>query len=880
MTFFLLLSILGAGVQGPFINKTFIEPEENSNLLFLEKGTVDAGIPQDLQETSTNRFVVKFDHPITENDRSLLKQNGLIVEGYLPDYAFLVTCKKDNVASLMNRKSLSWASPYKAEWKAAPSLFGNENLPDTIHVWLFNDALVNEISEEIKTNLGAVVYSSHDGLNKTLLISIDRSRIMELASLNAVRWIEPFYAPEFFNDNAQWVLQSWKENIRDLWTRGLDGTGVVASTGDAGLTTTHVMFRDSTTTITTWGDFPDHRKVIAYQPSAAGAVFGDDPSVDYHGTHTACTVCGEDSYWGGTSPYDGMAPGAKLYFVDVGNNASGIAYPADYNDMYLMPRNGNQGGKAKLMSNSWGSGGALRSYDIPSRQTDEFIWNHPDFLIFYSAGNSGGSGISPPATAKNIVTVGATGNGYSATTPASFSSLGPTADGRLKPTITAPGMLMSANGGGTDSYQFMEGTSMSSPAAAGICVLLAQYFREGWYPSGTNTFKSQDSLDPSAALLKALLINSAIADFSNPIPNNSVGWGRICLDSVLYFQGATKQLFVHDNTTGLETGDDAVYLVDVTGKDWPLRATLVWSDPPPEISALKKLVNDLDIQAESPTGKIYKGSVFADGFSTTGGTKDATNVEECIRINKPELGTWKIHVLAANVPQGPQPYALALTGVLEPKEVSFEVSGTRIDDSSSPSPNKAIDPGESVLIFPRLFNKGNVEAANVNATIACSDSNLTVTDSSAEYGTIQTNVYAEGSGFAVTLSPDASPGDTLGFVLIAESNGGSEIDTVLFQTIVGLSGIEEKRPEAVPVISCPFVLKQGSKIHLELPGNQRVVLEIFDVTGRRVELLANGNYNAGTHEFVVQDRKTQGVYFIFFNTNGHQQRIKTIVLGH
>src|SRR5690606_31361767 len=106
----------------------------------------------------------------------------------------------------------------------------------------------------------------------------------------------------------------------------------------------------------------------------------------------------------------------------------------------------------------------------------------------YAAGNAGPSTqtVGSPGTAKNVLTVGATENyrpdidtqSDNPNTVANFSSRGPTADGRIKPDVVAPGtwiLSMRASqapdnsfwGTFNSDYAFMGGTSMATPLTAG-----------------------------------------------------------------------------------------------------------------------------------------------------------------------------------------------------------------------------------------------------------------------------------------------------------------------------------------------------------------------------------------------------------------------------
>lgn len=130
---------------------------------------------------------------------------------------------------------------------------------------------------------------------------------------------------------------------------------------------------------------------------------------------------------------------------------------------------------------------------------------------------------------------------------ASFSSFGPTADGRIKPDIVAPGELVSAASADMDAAYAnaptcgtsrKAGTSMATPMVAGHTAILRQYFMDGFYPSGA---PGNAAYLPSGPLMKGVMLGGACDMQGNteqylPLeesPSMRQGFGRFCMCNAL-----------------------------------------------------------------------------------------------------------------------------------------------------------------------------------------------------------------------------------------------------------------------------------------------------------------------------------------------------------
>jgi len=116
-------------------------------------------------------------------------------------------------------------------------------------------------------------------------------------------------------------------------------------------------------------------------------------------------------------------------------------------------------------------------------------------LVVNAAGNEFQNSweiIGAPADAERILTVGSVNptTGYIS----SFSSVGPTSDGRLKPDVCAPGELLYPEEDGDDNYKAIQGTSFATPLVCGFAACVRQLHPE-W-----NTQKLWEEIRKSGSL--------------------------------------------------------------------------------------------------------------------------------------------------------------------------------------------------------------------------------------------------------------------------------------------------------------------------------------------------------------------------------------------
>ena len=650
-------------------------------------------------------YIIQTYGPITEDWRNELALNGVEIVSYIPDNAYLVRLSDDQVERVSGLSSVRWLGDYQPAYKIAPELNKADGKVD-LSIMLFPSATNNWVVTLMKENCGEIIDLVHNDKANVVQMRIDSSFISTLAAMPEVMWIAQFSQPTIDNDTSMPFVQN--RGTTPIFTHGLLGQMERITVEDSEITPTHVNYNGGV-----YGSTGAEAKVIErYVPTgSSGGVLGTGSA---HGGHTSGIAAGDgtprNAWTSGT--YDGMAPSAQIIFQDVGNATATAVYPpADY---YYAQYMRSENSTSKIHSNSWGGAGAYAAEEV---QIDQYIWDSQDYSVFFSAGNGGGEAIDSQASSKNIVSVSATndaGTGF-----ASYISYGPTADGRMKPDITcpggdfAPGINSVNNAGG---YTAMSGTSMSCPLAAGSAALVRQYYREGWYPTGTKI--AANGWSPSAALIKATLINGAIATGGTAIPNTREGWGQLHLENSLYFSGDTINTAVVDNANGLLTNNYIEYQYSVVAGT-RLKISLVWTDYPGNPTAAKMLVNDLNLLVTVPGGTQYRGNVFSGGWSATGGSYDVLNNVECVYIQTPTAGVYTIRITGAAIACGPQNFALVVSGALEDGYGNVFLDRTVYDDSDTIgiSAEDTNNPATSIDVI-LTTTSGDNEIVSVPATTA------------------------------------------------------------------------------------------------------------------------------------------------------------------
>jgi MYXO-CTERM domain-containing protein len=283
-------------------------------------------------------------------------------------------------------------------------------------------------------------------------------------------------------------------HVPELHECGLTGAGVVIGVQDTGFLLAHQAF--AKLQVIAARDFVQGDDVVADQE-------GDTPGQHNHGTGVLSLIVADDG-----EVFSGVAPGVSVLLAKTERIDVEEPYEEDY---YVAGLEWIEGMGADIFTGSLGYSDWYEHLQLDgktavvSQAASVAVGN--GLIMFAAMGNQGPEPktLDAPADVDGVIAIGAT-DFEGVVTP--FSSRGPTADDRIKPDLVAPGQdVWKVRPDTLVGYEMSQGTSLSTPLAAGVGALLLQA-----YPD----------LDP-AGMLALLRATATHPD----APDNDGGWGFI-----------------------------------------------------------------------------------------------------------------------------------------------------------------------------------------------------------------------------------------------------------------------------------------------------------------------------------------------------------------
>ena len=303
--------------------------------------------------------------------------------------------------------------------------------------------------------------------------------------------------------------------------------------------------------------------------------------------------------------------------------------------------------KALVINSSLGASADLfEGRSVVERKVDAAVWAARQLLVA-AAGNGGTLTMSSMASPKNALSVGVAQNIGDI---AGYSSQGPTYDGRLYPKVVGTGVsVASAQGEGRRGYDVQSGSSMSSPAVAGVAALVMDAVPE---------LKEEPAVLSARLMASAIKPDAFLGDADAFPLDNTNGPGTINNVFGLGKVSARTAVLNRDTEDGW-TGGSTAFDIDASGYAYHdivvpegasrLDVVMTWNEPPAE-SIANPVLHDLDLWVD------WKASCRA--IPACGEFHSLSRIDnvEWVIVPNPPAGVYRLKVVPNRI-YGPAPRA-------------------------------------------------------------------------------------------------------------------------------------------------------------------------------------------------------------------------------
>jgi serine protease AprX len=578
-------------------------------------------------------WIVQFAGVPTAAGRAAIAAAGGEVIGYVPSSAYVVRMSGGGAENVREIASVRWVGSYHPAYRLEPALLAAQawQQPEAVK---YNVVVADKRKDKpgligkIKALGGSIDHEQQGSL--LLEVTLTGPQLLMVAGLDEVLWIDRWTPTGNDMDNAR--IQGGGNYIETQG--GYTGTGVNAHIYE-GIEATHPDFTGGAINVDSGGAADTHGH------ATAGIVFGNGTS---------------------NPAVRGMAPNCGKFYTNYGSVTL---------SRWQVVSNLVNVRNVSHTTASWGNT-QTTAYTSVSADADDIIFDH-DIAWTQSQSNTGNQNSRPQAWAKNIFSIGGVQHSNDSN-PANDSwdlgnaSIGPAADGRMKPDLCAyydnigtsdrTGSAGYSSGNWSASFG---GTSGATPIVAGHNVLAIEMFTDEIAP-GIGQFGnplrvtggSSHQNRPHFTTLKALqIVSAAQYTFNSGSTDNRrehQGWGFPDLRKMWDNRNKT---FIVDETSALVQGGSDRWNITVAPGEPALKVCVSWSEPAGNPAVLTQLINNLSLLVTSPSGTQYWGNNgLTNGmWSVAGGAQDAINSLECVFVQNPQAGVWTVDVVATSIVQ-------------------------------------------------------------------------------------------------------------------------------------------------------------------------------------------------------------------------------------